>query len=204
MTPPRWRVSLWRGGCAGAAALAALALYTRLGALSGRDFARFSGSAVPAAAAPALELRDDRNRPFDLASLRGQAVLVYFGYVRCPDVCPTVLNALAPVFDRLGHDAARVRVVFVTLDPTHDTPAALHDFLANFRPTPIGLTGRPRDVESIARAWQIGWQDAGPDGRINHLSVLTLVGPDGHMRARYGMTQLGDPSGMASDIRSVL
>nr|WP_246375345.1 SCO family protein [Gluconacetobacter takamatsuzukensis] len=147
-------------------------------------------------------MRDDLGRAFDPATLHGRATLVYFGYVRCPDVCPTVLAALEPLFARLGPDAARTGVLFVTLDPTHDTPAVLHAFLSHFQPTPTGLTGRPAEMARAARAWGIGW--TGTDGHINHNSVLTLVGPDGRMRARYGMTQLNDPASMAADIHAAL
>lgn len=194
---PPVRQSLRRAACAMAAIMALLALYA--GWQGG--FGRF-GSPVAPAPAPSLSLRDDLGRPFDPATLHGRATLVYFGYVRCPDVCPTVLAALEPVFTHLGPDATRTQILFVTLDPAHDTPAVLHDYLAQFRPAPTGLTGRPDDVAAIARAWHIDW--TGGDGRINHHSVLTLVGPDGRMRARYGMTQLADPQAMATDIQAVL
>lgn len=194
---PPLRQSLRRAACTVAAIVALLALYA---GWSG-GFSLF-GSPVPPVPAPRLALRDDLGHPFDPATLRGRATLVYFGYVRCPDVCPTVLAALEQVFARLGPDAARTGVLFVTLDPAHDTPAVLHAYLSHFQPAPTGLTGRPDELAATARAWGIGW--TGTDGHINHNSVLTLVGPDGQMRARYGMTQLNAPESMAADIHAVL
>ncbi|MFS3134728.1 SCO family protein [Gluconacetobacter sacchari] len=194
---PPIRHSLRRAACAVAAVAALLALYAGWRGDLGR-----LGSPVSPLPAPPLALRDDLGHPFDPATLRGRATLVYFGYVRCPDVCPTVLEALGPVFARLGPDAARTRVLFVTLDPAHDTPTVLHGFLAHFQPTPTGLTGPPAELARTAHAWGIGW--TGSDGRISHTSVLTLVGPDGRTHARYGMTQLGDPAAMAAEIRAVL
>lgn len=194
---PSLRQSLRRAACTVAAVLALLALH----AYWSGGFGRF-GSPVAPTPAPSLALRDDLGRPFEPATLHGRATLVYFGYVRCPDVCPTVLGALEPVFARLGPDTARTGILFVTLDPAHDTPTVLHAFLAQFQPAPTGLTGPPANVADVARAWGIGW--TGSDGHINHNSVLTLVGPDGRVHARYGMTQLNDPDAMAADIRAVL
>ncbi|GBQ93562.1 electron transport transmembrane protein SenC/PrrC [Acetobacter nitrogenifigens DSM 23921 = NBRC 105050] len=197
---PRFRRSVFRGFCVGALALAGLAAYAGLGG----GFGRFSGSPLAGDTVPALSLVDDKGRSFSLASLHGRAALVYFGYVRCPDVCPMVLDSLKPVFSQLGADADKVRVVFVTLDPKHDTPRELHDFLSNFDPTPIGVTGEPGAVAQTAKAWGIAWSASGGAGRIDHTSVLTLVGPAGRAVVRYGMTQLNDPAGMASDIRVAL
>ncbi len=163
-----------------------------------------AGSAAWDAPAPPLHLADDRGGVFDLASRRGGVTLVYFGYTACPDVCPTTLGDLERVWPYLGDDAASVRVVFVTLDPARDTPAALHDYLANFAPAPLGLTGAPDAIAAAARAWGITWYPA-EDGRfIDHTSVVAVVGPDGRLRLRYGFSQLGDPQAIARDLRRVL
>lgn len=120
-------------------------------------------------------------------------MLVYFGYGRCSDVCPTTLAALGAVFDRLGGAGARVVVLFVTLDPAHDTAPLLHRYLAAFRPVPVGLTGSPAQIARAAQAWGIHWR-ARQGGRfLDHSSVVTLMDPEGRLRARYGFGQLARP-----------
>ncbi len=188
-----------RAALVGLVLCTALYGYTRFGQQAG-----YTGSVVRAQAAPPLPLVTDAGTPFSLAALRGRVVLVYFGYTQCPDVCPTTLASLQPVFDRLGRDAARVSVLFVTLDPRHDTPARLAAYLGAFTPRAIGLTGSAADARAAARAWGVDWRRAA-DGRfIDHTSVITLVDPAGQVRLRYGYGQLGEPAGIAADIARVL
>jgi protein SCO1 len=193
-----WR-SLFRAVVVLASLLAMLWGYSVLGRQAG-----FDGTPIAARQAPRLALSDDGGRAFTLSSLRGRAVLVYFGYTHCPDVCPTTLAALRPVFDRLGADAARVTVLFVTLDPQRDTPALLHAYLAAFTPTPLGLTGTPEQVAEAARAWGIHWRYAEKGRFIDHTSAVILVDPEGRIRVCYGYAQLADPRAMAHDILRLL
>jgi protein SCO1/2 len=100
---------------------------------------------------PALTLNDQHGRPFDLAGQRDRVVLVFFGYTRCPDVCPLTLGVFRQVAEMLGTDAARVRFVFVTVDPEVDTPAFLERYLRLFHPEFVGLTGSP---DALAATYQ--------------------------------------------------
>jgi protein SCO1/2 len=195
--------SIWRPASRAAIVLAGLLTMLWGYAVLGRQ-AEFEGTAVAARQAPPLDLRDDEGRAFALSSLRGRAVLVFFGYTHCPDVCPTTLAALHPVFDQLGAEAARVQVLFVTLDPQRDTPALLHTYLAAFTPTPLGLTGTQEQVADAARAWGIHWRYAGNGRFIDHTSVVALIDPEGRIRVRYGYAQLADPRAAAHDILRVL
>jgi len=153
--------------------------------------------------APPLVLPDDRGGVFDLVTQHGKAVLVTFGYTRCPDVCPTTLAFLQDAISRLGPDAARVCVVFVTLDPGQDTPSVLKDYLSAFPPEPIGLSGTPEAVANAARAWGVTWRRT-ENGFIDHSEVVVVVGPDGRERLRFGFAQLGDAAAVAHDVESVL
>lgn len=181
------------------ALLFALYGYAHLGA----SYA-FFGTPLNGQIAPALQLPDDEGGTFDLTAQHGDAVLVYFGYTHCPDVCPTTLAALHAVFARLGPAKRDVEVVFVTLDPVRDSPVILRDYLSSFDPIPIGLTGLPRQIASAATLWNISWQTVDNGTFLNHTSVITLVGPDGRMRARYGFNQLDNPSAIAQDILHVI
>ncbi len=104
----------------------------------------------PLAAAPPLRLTDQDGRPFDLASLRGKPVLVFFGYTHCPDVCPT---NLADVRDALKLVDQDVGVVFVTIDPARDDAAAMKQYVDYYQSGYIGLTGTDDAIRAVADAW---------------------------------------------------
>ncbi len=109
--------------------------------------ARYSRPAAPAygtwlarpRALGAFALTDSRNRPFRNAELRGHLTLMYFGYTRCTDECPAALALLAQVQQRLAR--LPLQVLFVSVDPRHDTPAVLAQFVRRFDPLSLGLTG---------------------------------------------------------------
>ena len=103
----------------------------------------------PVEAAPDFTLVDHDGRPVTLASYRGRPVLLFFGYVHCPDVCPLTLAQLSRVLERLGDDGRDVQVLLVTVDPARDTPAALKGYVERFGAHVTGLTG---DSAAVARA----------------------------------------------------
>src|SRR4030095_1546817 len=76
-----------------------------------------------------FELIDHNGKPRTLADYRGKAVVMFFGYTQCPDFCPTTLSELAETMKRLGADADRVQVLFVTVDPDRDTPELLSKYV---------------------------------------------------------------------------
>lgn len=98
---------------------------------------------------PPLALQDQHGRTFNFAEQRGKVVLVFFGYTRCPDICPLHLGVFKQAATQLGRDAERVRFVFVTVDPAQDTPAFLDRYLRLFNPDFVGLTGRPEDLKPV-------------------------------------------------------
>jgi len=179
---------------------------TALWAAAGHRAGRFAYAGTPVAARPviALSLPDDRGGRFDLSRHSGQVVLVYFGYTHCPDTCPTTLGRIADTMHDLGPDARRVLAVFVTLDPARDTAPVLRTYLANFDPPPLGLTADPAAIASAATDWGVAWRFADGGRYIDHTSVVIVVGPDGHVRLRYGFSQLHDGSILAADIRHLL
>jgi protein SCO1/2 len=162
------------------------------------------GSPVRSDTTPSLVLPDDRGGTFDLAAHRGEIVLVYFGYTKCPNVCPATLNLLDAVSERLGADRRRVEQVFVTLDPQRDTPDLLRAYLSNFDPVLVGLTGSPEAIAAAARAWGVTWRLSKGGAYIDHTSVVAVVGPDGRERLRYGFSQLEDPTAVARDLKHIL
>ncbi len=101
--------------------------------------------------APDLSLVDHTGRPAALRDFRGRAVLLFFGFTHCPDVCPLTLAKLARVTESLGTRPEELRILLVTVDPERDTPAALGEYVRRFTPLAVGLTG---DSASLARAYR--------------------------------------------------
>lgn len=121
---------------------------------------------------------------------RGKFVLISFGYTFCPDVCPTTLFGISQVLDLLGEDAARVQALFVTIDPERDTVAVLAEYVANFHPGIVGLTGTAEQIRAIAEAYGVRYQkvaspEAGGDYLMNHGAAIDLMGPDGNYLASF-------------------
>ncbi len=89
------------------------------------------------------------------ADYRGGITMVYFGYTNCPDVCPTTLANIAEILKRLGPGAARVRVLFVTVDPDRDSLATLKSYAALFAPQIDGLRGTKDAIAALARRYRV-------------------------------------------------
>lgn len=141
------------------------------------------------APAPGLSLSDTAGEPFELSSLRGSLVLIYFGYTYCPDVCPATLGDVARAMEQLGAQAQHARLVFVTVDPDRDSPPVLRRYLDAFDGSFIGLTGTAGDLEAARRAYGVlAEQEPHQDGEaylVSHTARLFLIDPDGLLKASY-------------------
>ncbi len=123
---------------------------------------------------------------FSLKDYRGKVVLVYFGYTFCPDVCPTSLAALGQAFAALSaEELARVKGVFVSVDPERDTLEILRVYAPFFHPNIVGATGTPEQLADIARRYGVSYMKQKPiNGRpytVDHSSFTYLIGPDGKL-----------------------
>jgi len=141
-------------------ALATILAPTLVACGGGGDSANaFRGVALPAPLAkPSLRLTDFNGRPYDFATeTRDKVALLFFGYTHCPDVCPLHMANIAAVLRQMSaEDRARVVTVFVTTDPERDTPARLREWLANFDPTFVGLTGTKEELASAQQSLGLG------------------------------------------------
>lgn len=99
---------------------------------------------------PDFQLQDQNGTDFRLSSLRGNLVMLFFGYTYCPDVCPITLAEFKQVKDNLGERAAKVSFLFITVDPQRDTPEILAKHLRNLDPEFVGLTGTE---EELVKVW---------------------------------------------------
>lgn len=132
----------------------------------------------------------------------GQYLIVYFGYGYCPDVCPTELSNIAAAMDELGDKANKVTPLFITVDPERDTPAFLADYVANFHPRMVGLTGTPEQIKAVAKEYKVYYAKVKKPGQkdylMNHTSFVYLMGPDGRFLTLFrGQT---DPKAIAQAI----
>ncbi|MCC7125698.1 MAG: SCO family protein [Acidobacteria bacterium] len=99
-----------------------------------------------------VELTNQDGQPFSLSSLRGNVVLIFFGYTMCPDACPTTLSKLSTAYSRLtDEERSRVKAVYISIDPERDTPQVMKDHLSYFGVDAVGLTGTVEQVSDVAR-----------------------------------------------------
>jgi protein SCO1/2 len=133
-----------------------------------------------------LELTDHDGKPRRLEDFRGKAVVLFFGYTACPDVCPTTLAKYAEVMKALGPDAQKVQVLFVTLDPERDTAQRLKEFVPWFHPDFIGLHGDRAATEAAAREFRIFAAKKEVGGGmgyvLDHTAASYILDPAGRLR----------------------
>ena len=132
-----------------------------------------------------FELTDHTGRVRTERDFRGQLMLVYFGFIYCPDICPADLQAIGLALDRLGNDGARVQPLFVTVDPERDTSEHLAEYVPLFHPRLIGLTGSLDAIRKAADAYKVYFakvpigKDAG-DYTVDHTAFIYLMDRDGN------------------------
>ena len=124
---------------------------------------------------------DQDGTPRTLRDYRGRLLAVFFGFARCPDVCPTRLFELSQLMEQLGSDRQRVQVLFVTLDPERDTPAVLKSYLAAFDPAFAGATGTEEQIRTLAARFYVAYRKVpvGDDYTIDHSAATYLIDPAG-------------------------
>ncbi|HWI81457.1 SCO family protein [Ramlibacter sp.] len=162
--------------------------------LTGADYARD------------FQLVDFDGRPRSLKDFRGRAVVLFFGYTQCPDVCPTTLSEVAEAKRLLGPDGAKVQAVFITLDPERDTPEVLKAYMANFDPAFLALRPAPAQLPELAKEFKIYYKKV--DGKtptsytMDHSAASYVYDPRGRLRlyTRYGT----GPEALASDLKLLL
>ncbi|GIZ50847.1 lipoprotein [Noviherbaspirillum aridicola] len=141
--------------------------------------------------AKGFAMKDHNGQPRKLEDFRGKAVVVFFGYTHCPDVCPTTMAEMANVMQQLGPQAERVQVLFVTVDPERDTPQLLSQYVPAFHPSFLGLIGDKAETEKIAKDFRVFYQKVnGKDGgyTMDHTAGSYVFDPQGRIRlfVRHG------------------
>lgn len=126
-------------------------------------------------------------KPVHYADFTGKYRIVYFGYTFCPDVCPVDLQNIAQGVRLFAKDhaeaAAKIQPIFITIDPTRDTPEVVGKYAANFGPSVIGLSGTPAQIDAVAKKWAVFYQkrdgSSPTDYLMDHSRAAYLMGPKG-------------------------
>jgi protein SCO1/2 len=153
-----------------------------------------------------FQLPDTDGKVRSLKDFQGKAVVVFFGYTQCPDVCPTTLAEIAQAKQLLGPDGARVQGVFITIDPERDTPQLLKAYVANFGPDFVALRGTPEQTAAVAKDFKVYYKKV--DGKapgsytMDHSAASFVYDPQGRLRlyTRYG----SGPQALAGDLKLLL
>ncbi|MGN6159161.1 MAG: SCO family protein [Devosia sp.] len=141
---------------------------------------------------------------------RGQVVMLYLGYTFCPDVCPTTLANVAEIFHRLGPDASRISLLFVTVDPSRDTLPILAQYVASFSPRIVGLRGTDDELAALARRYRLVYSvtpaSPGHPYEVTHSSAIYVFDQTG--AARLLLSNLAtngvDMNGTEADLKRLL
>lgn len=139
-----------------------------------------------------FSLTDHKGQARGLIDFKGKAVVVFFGYTQCPDVCPTSLNELAQAKRLLGADGERLQGVFVTVDPERDTPELLKAYMANFDDSFVALVPSAEQLAAVAKEFKVYYKKV--EGKtptsytMDHTAGSYIYDPQGRLRlySRYG------------------
>jgi protein SCO1/2 len=191
----------WLGGCFAAVA------FTLAGCQPTPEPPSFKGTDITGAAfAHDFRLTDHNGQERTLADFRGKVVAVFFGYIHCPDVCPTTLSDFSLALQQLGPQADRVQVIFVTVDPQRDTPDLLKQFVPAFNPGFLGMYTDAESLKRLAKEYKVVYQKtavkATDDYLIDHSAGTYIYDPQGNIRLLmpYGSS----PDAIAKDLKTLL
>lgn len=148
-----------------------------------------SDAPAPSPSAPLVggpfTLADHTGKTVSDADFRGRYMLVYFGYIFCPDVCPTSLQTITEALDQLGPLADKVTPIFITVDPERDNVEAMRDYVAHFHPRLIGLTGTVEATSAVAKSYRVYFSKVtdksgdNADYLVDHTAITYLMDPEG-------------------------
>jgi protein SCO1/2 len=135
-------------------------------------------------------LTDFNGQPFRLSSLKGKAVLVFFGYTSCPDACPTTLSKLSSVMRKLGDAAKQVKTVYISVDPERDTLAVLKEDLSNFELDSVGVTGTKAEIDKVVAQYGAAYEivptpESAAKYTVAHTTTVYALDAEGRTRIEF-------------------
>jgi cytochrome oxidase Cu insertion factor (SCO1/SenC/PrrC family) len=153
-----------------------------------------------------FQLTDQDGNKVTDQTYKGKLMLIYFGFTYCPDACPTALGVMSAALDKLDVAADRVVPILLTVDPERDTPQVLKDYVSNFHPGMVGLTGTPEQIAQVAKAYRVFYQKApgakGEDYLMDHTLLIYLMDAEGKYVTHFGPD--ATPDRIADEIRKAL
>lgn len=150
-----------------------------------------------------FHLTDHTGKPRSLADFKGKVVSIFFGYTQCPDVCPTTMSEMSQVMKKLGPDASKLQVLFITVDPERDTQALLAQYAPAFDPSFIGLRGDEATTAATAKEYKVFYEKV--PGKtpttytVNHTAGSYVYDPQGRLRLFVRHAGPNDDATMAID-----
>ena len=153
-----------------------------------------------------LALTDHHGKPRRLEDFRGKAVVLFFGFTQCPDICPTALAEMARAMQTLGADAERVQVLFVTLDPERDSQEVLAKYVPAFDARFLGLRGSLEETRAAAKEFKVYFEKR--PGKtpgaytIDHSAQAYVFDPRGRLRLFVRHARIAQD--LAADLRTLL
>jgi protein SCO1/2 len=125
------------------------------------------------------------------ADFKGEPTLVFFGYTHCPDICPTTLFEMSQVFQKLG-SGKQVAGLFITVDPERDTPAMMKDYLSNFDPRIVGLSGTREAIDPVLKEYRVYSHKVPTDDgdySMDHSAIVYLMDKQGRFVNAFNLDQ---------------
>ena len=151
-----------------------------------------------------LELTDHTGKPRRLEDFRGKAVVLFFGFTHCPDICPTTLADISHAIKQLGPDADRVQMLMVSIDPERDTPESLAKYVTAFDPRFLGLRGDLAATKKVAAEFKIYFEKRkqGDSYTVDHSAQSYVIDPQGRLRLLVRHDRIAQD--LAPDLRTIL
>lgn len=151
-----------------------------------------------------IRLPDIDGHERSLADFKGKAVMLFFGFTQCPDVCPTALARAVEIKRLLGVDGKKLQVVFVTVDPERDTPVVLRAYLGAFDPGFIALRGNETQLAATAADFRVFYQKVptGDSYTMDHTAASYVFDVDGKLR--LSLSPALNARACADDIHKIL
>lgn len=144
-----------------------------------------------------FSLQGAGNKTVTENDFKGKTVLLFFGYASCPDICPTTMAQLSHVLEKLGPEADKVRILFISVDPHRDTPEILQNYVSVFDKNAIGLTGNEKQIADLARRYRVAYQIEKPS--TDNPESYEVA----HSRGVYMFDRQGKARYLAADTESV-
>ena len=189
----------------GAAVVAALALGAGIALRGVMDARSLAAATVTTPLGAPFELVDQNGEAITEAAFTGRPSLLFFGFTRCPEVCPTTVYDMETWLTELDVGEGEMGAYFVSVDPERDTPEFLRDYLEPQSDRIVGITGEPEAVWDMARSWRVYWQKrpvGGGDYTLDHYASVFVLDEAGEVRDLIAYGE--DPQSAKAKIRAAL